>query len=299
MTETTTPSAPARSAGVRRITLDADGTTLSGLLSEPAQLPPRAVVVALHGGGVTSGYFDGQAHPDVSLLTLGAALGFTVLALDRPGYGASAGRHPGGLPLDGQAAAVRAGLTEFAARHATGAGYFLLGHSWGGLLTLTLAADAELAASCVGLEVSGCGRRLAPEPEGDDQDRDLLLMLRNWGPRELYPPGTMFTAQADLAPMPVRELAAVIAWTRRCDDVLARIRIPARVTFAEHEAWWAQSDDDLAALASRLGAAPRVVVDRQPDAGHNVSLGRTARAYHLKVLGFLEECLNERGAGKP
>ncbi len=58
----------------------------------------RATVVALHGGGMSAGYFDGQAHPDLSLLTLGARLGFTVLAVDRPGYGLSAGSCPAGRP---------------------------------------------------------------------------------------------------------------------------------------------------------------------------------------------------------
>jgi len=50
-------SAPphAVSRGVRRITLDAAGVTLSGLLSEPEVQPPRAAVVALHGGGMSAG----------------------------------------------------------------------------------------------------------------------------------------------------------------------------------------------------------------------------------------------------
>jgi hypothetical protein len=41
----------------------------------------------------------------------------------------------------------------------------------------------------------------------------------------------------------------------------------------------------------RLSAAPRIVIDRLPKAGLNISLGRTARAYHLKGLAFAEECL--------
>jgi pimeloyl-ACP methyl ester carboxylesterase len=36
------------------------------------------------------GYFDSQAHPQLPLLTLGASLGYTVLAVDRPGYRYSA-----------------------------------------------------------------------------------------------------------------------------------------------------------------------------------------------------------------
>ena len=59
---------------------------MSARVAEAAE--PRAVVVALHGGAVTSGYFDAPGR--ASLLRAGAALGFTVIALDRPGYGSSA-----------------------------------------------------------------------------------------------------------------------------------------------------------------------------------------------------------------
>lgn len=116
------------SPGVRPVTVDAGGISLSGLLSEPTQEAPRAVIVALHGGGMNAGYFDGQAHPDASLLTLGARLGYTVLALDRPGYGASAARLPAGQRLTVQAAVVRCAVQAFTARHEPGAGTFLLRH---------------------------------------------------------------------------------------------------------------------------------------------------------------------------
>jgi hypothetical protein len=48
-----------------------------------------------------------------------------------------------------------------------------------------------------------------------------------------------------------------------------------------------------------------VSVERQPAAGHNISLGRAARAYHLRALAFLEDCLAARerplapGAAEP
>ena len=47
---------------------------------------PRAVLVAIHGGATTSGYFDCPGRPDLSLLRTAAAQGFTAIALDRPGY---------------------------------------------------------------------------------------------------------------------------------------------------------------------------------------------------------------------
>ena len=65
-----------------------DGVPMSALIAESAE--PKAVIVAIHGGGTTSVYFDCPGHPSYSLLRSGAAAEFTVVALDRPGYGSSA-----------------------------------------------------------------------------------------------------------------------------------------------------------------------------------------------------------------
>lgn len=65
-----------------------DGVPMSALVAEAPD--PRAVIVAIHGGGTTAIYFDCPGHPSFSLLRSGAAAGFTMVALDRPGYGSSA-----------------------------------------------------------------------------------------------------------------------------------------------------------------------------------------------------------------
>ncbi|GGY24609.1 alpha/beta fold hydrolase [Streptomyces djakartensis] len=281
------------SPGVRPVTLDADGVALSGLLSEPAQGPPRAVIVALHGGGMNAGYFDGQAHPDVSLLTLGARLGYTVLALDRPGYGASAAGLPGGQRLGPQATTVRAAIAAFTAAHAPGTGTLLLGHSFGAKVAFAVAADWD-APALLGVDVSGCGRRLAVTAGRLRPGRGEGLRRLNWGPLSLYPSDTFRMSRTVVAPMPAREFSTVAGWLRLSGAILPRVRVPVRLTFAQHEAWWGREDDDLADLTGQLSAAPRVVVDHLPHAGHNISLGWAARAYHLKALAFAEECLTAR-----
>ena len=57
---------------------------LSALESKPEGVP-RATVIALHGGGYSAAYWDSPLDPEASLLTLGADLGYHVIALDRPG----------------------------------------------------------------------------------------------------------------------------------------------------------------------------------------------------------------------
>jgi hypothetical protein len=70
--------------------------------------------------------------------------------------------------------------------------------------------------------------------------------------------------------------------------------VPVRLTFAEHESWWRHDRAALTELSAAFRAAPRVSVEQQPDAGHNISLGWAARSYHLRALAFLEECLGPR-----
>ncbi|MGW0845335.1 alpha/beta hydrolase [Streptomyces sp. NPDC002787] len=280
--------------GVRRIILDAAGVRLSALLSEPAGGPARAVVVAVHGGGMNAGYFDCRAHPQQSLLTLGADLGYTVLAVDRPGYRHSAARLPQGQNLAEQAVALCAALRDFTSRHATGAGLFLLAHSYGGKVALTAAADPGLP-HLLGVDVSGCGHRYAVEPDELPTAHDDGGRLRRcWGPLRLYPPGTFAASGPIVEPAPARERAELARWPLVFRATASRVRVPVRLTFAEHEEWWRHDDQALAELAAHFTAAPRVSVDRQPEAGHNISLGWAARSYHLRALAFLEDCLTAR-----
>ncbi|MEU3554304.1 alpha/beta hydrolase [Streptomyces fragilis] len=277
---------PVPSSPARRVLLDAGGVELSGLLAVPRGRP-RATVVALHGGGMSAGYFDGPAHPDLSLLRLGAELGYTVLAVDRPGYGHSAAALPEGQSLAEQATTLNHLLRDFAAHHDIGAGYFLLAHSYGGKLALTAAAAAD-PSRLLGLDISGCGHRYATPPRrssarGGD-------WKRNWGPLSLYPPGTFRASTELVRPMPAREWTEAARWPEVFPTVAAGVRVPVRFTFAEHEYWWRHDDEAVADLVAHLAPA-HTVVDRAARAGHNISLGWAARAYHLKALAFLESCL--------
>ncbi|MGW7821410.1 alpha/beta hydrolase [Streptomyces puniciscabiei] len=280
-------------APVRQVTVHADGVQLSGLLCEPASRAPRAMVVALHGAGMRAGYFHGRAHPSLSLLTLGAALGFSVLALDRPGYGLSSTRFPDGRSLSEQSAILHAALGDMRARYATGAGVFLLAHSFGGKLALTHAAESS-AGHLLGVDISGCGHRYAPGSDKvlGSRDRRVAWQL-HWGPLRLYPAGTHTTSRTLVAPMPPHETAEALSWPSVFRGLAPRIRVPVRLTFAEHERWWRHDDQALEEIRGALSGAP-VQVDRQPDAGHNISLGWAARPYHLRALEGFAAHLGQR-----
>ncbi|WP_457540073.1 alpha/beta hydrolase [Streptomyces filamentosus] len=290
-------SPPPEAPEVRAVTLDAGGVPVSGLLAEPLRTPPRAVVVAVHGGGMRAGYFDSRARPGLSLLTLGAELGFTVLSLDRPGYGVSAPHFPEGLPLADQARTLYAALDDFARTHPLGAGFFLVAHSNGGKLALSAAAQ-ERGDSLLGLDVSGLGTRLAVTPDQLPGAGAPGAWRRHWGALRLYPPDAFRLGRELVAPVPAVEAREAPLWPEAYPALAARVRVPVRFTFAEQEQWWRFDPGAVAALTAPL-AAPKVRVDQLQDAGHNISLGWAARTYHLQAFGFLEECLLARDAAIP
>ena len=277
---------------------------LSGLLAEP-ETPPRALVLALHGGGMTAAYFHGRAHPDLSLLRLGHRLGFTVLALDRPGYGRSGPSLPRGQLLSEQAGTVYGALDEFAARHATGAGVFVVGHSYGLKLGLFLAARSR-GKELLGVDGSGAAYRYQPALHPAAAQAELgadgsvaAYASRSprelfWGSESLYPPGTFTPGMRPIAPVPELETYESALWPELLPGVAAEVRVPFQFSVAEHEQWWQVTGADLAEYQALFTAAPHLVVREQPAAGHNISLGWAARSYHLNALAFAEQCLLRR-----
>lgn len=268
-----------------------DGVPMSALVAEASQ--PRAVVLALHGGGTTAAYFDCPGHPSLSLLRLGAALGFTVIALDRPGYGSSA-PYPEALAEPGQRVRLAYGAVErIVGEGSRGAGLFLFAHSNGCELALRMAADNN---ELLGIEIAGTGRHYQPAARevlksASTTHRPPGLRELLWHPAELYPADVVggITNAASGAPY---EAAMVTDWPRHDFPALAaRVRVPVQFSVAEHEKVWQSDAAALAEIAAMFGAAPQFRINEQRDAGHNLSLGHTAADYHQKVFAFVEECV--------
>jgi pimeloyl-ACP methyl ester carboxylesterase len=263
--------------------------TLSGLLAEP-EGEPRALIVALHGHGMTARYFAGPADSDLSLLELGAQLGFTVWAPDRVGYGASKGADPALVKMFPQAALLNDAIDRFGESHPIGAGCLLLGHSFGLKLALAMAASPGRL-PLLGVEGSGTGLMYTFEPGRSLPEKQPGDVNASWGPRHLYPPSTFASGvlpAARLATVPIDEAAE---WAQHFRGFAGRVRVPVRITLGEHERLWIVSEEHFEALRALLVSSPRVETDVQPGAGHNISLSRAGRAYHMKALAFAEECI--------
>ncbi|MEV0580219.1 alpha/beta fold hydrolase [Streptomyces sp. NPDC050392] len=283
---------PGLATTVRRQVVDVHGVPSSALVAEVPR--PHAVIVALHGGATTSAYYDHPGHPRLSLLRTARAAGFTVLALDRPGYGASAGhedhmRHPEGR-TEFAYAAVEAHLHG----RDRGLGTFVWAHSAGSELAIRMAGDPR-GAELLGVELAGMGRVHHPraldameEWRRDPTRTRPSLRHALWNPPEAYPPdvhGGRRIGSASPAYEGHRE-----GWQEEFLLLSGRVPVPVHITLAEHEQVWANGPEGLADLASMFTSAPRVVLHEQAGAGHNTSIGRTGMAYHLHVLAFVEEC---------
>jgi pimeloyl-ACP methyl ester carboxylesterase len=269
---------------------------MSGLIAEVGE--PRAVVVALHGGGTTSLYFDCPGHPSLSLLRLGTALGFTVIALDRPGYGAS-GPYPEAMVQPEQRVDLGyAAIDRILGERPRGAGLFVMAHSGGCELALRMAAD-ERGDQLLGVELAGTGRHYHPASREvlktatrDHRPAGLRELL--WHPTQLYPPDVL-SGITNSSTAPAYEETVVTSWARQDFPALAaRVHVPVQFSVAEHERVWQSDSAALAEIAAMFSASPRFTLNEQVGAGHNLSLGYTAAAYHLKVFSFVEECVVAR-----
>jgi alpha-beta hydrolase superfamily lysophospholipase len=271
-----------------------DAVPMSALVAEVPE--PRAVIVAIHGGATTGAYFDCPGHPRLSLLRKAASLGYTAIALDRPGYGSSA-MYQDEMTMPERRVELAFGAVEkIAVPSGRGAGLFLFAHSLGCELALRMAVD-ERGIDLLGIELAGTGLNyhadatpvlsqatMTHRPAGL---RDLL-----WQPTALYPAEVLTGALS--APGARYESEVTANWPRRDFPATAgRVRVPVEFSAADHESVWASSPAELADIAALFTAAPRVVLNGVADSGHNLSVGLNADAYHQHVLSFIEECVLE------
>ncbi|MGB8389175.1 alpha/beta hydrolase [Mycobacterium sp.] len=276
-----------------------DGVPMSALVAEAEH--PKAVVLAIHGGGTTAVYFDCPGNPSLSLLRAGAAAGFTVVALDRPGYGSS-GPYPEAMARPEQRVNLAYGAVDrILGQRPRGAGLFVMGHSGGCELTLRMCAD-ERGADLLGIELAGTGRHYHPAAReilktATRERRPAGLYELLWDPERLYPPEVL--GGATVSPTaPAYEDQMVSNWARHDFPALApTVRVPVQFSIAEYEKVYQTDASAMAEIAALFSGSPRFTVHRQPEAGHNLSLSHSSAAYHAQVLLFAEECVATRTPG--
>ena len=286
---------------VREVVIDTGEIALSGLVAGPAG-PAKGLILALHGGSYSAGYWNYRGARGESLMALGADLGFHVLALDRPGYGSSHDFAPARLGLDAQVGFLFDAIDAWGRANGFAGPVFVIGHSIGGILTLLMAAHAR-STGLAGIDVLGVPFRFPSTEAGDEVNSWSTTgthvpppdtEARKWllfGPEGTYDPEAFAYDSTLPRPMPVAEYVDALkmpgAWAR----VLPAIRIPVQFTLAEFEVMQATGRDTLAEVEALLTGSSNVRVALQTGSGHNASTHHIARAYHLRALAFFEECL--------
>lgn len=267
-----------------------DGIPMSALVTQADD--PRAVIVAVHGGATTAAYFDCPGHPRLSLLRTAAAHGFTTIAMDRPGYGASAVYADEFHDSARRLASAHGVVDKILGDGERGAGVFLLGHSAGCELALRMATARP---DVIGVEIAGTGLRYSPTAKAIVGQATLTSRpagLRDllWQPTELYPPEVLTGALS--APGVAYEAKVTKYWTRQdFTEIASHVRVPVQFSVAEHESVWESTPEAVATIAGLFTSSPRVVVNEVQDSGHNVSVALSADVYHRTVLSFIEQCI--------
>ncbi|WP_431875712.1 alpha/beta hydrolase [Amycolatopsis sacchari] len=254
------------------------------------------LVVALHGGGYHSGYFDVPGH---SLLDLGTAAGFAVFALDRPGYGGSDPLR-GEASFAGSAEVLDAAIDTLWTEHARGRpGVVLIAHSIGSAIAVHLAARHPRW-PLLGISLHGIGDRSpahivdawhaipagAPVELPAEQRRALL-----YGPAGTVDAGVVEAAKASVEPLPLAEMLEIVGeWPEDVAGLAAAVTVPVQYTLAEYDGLWVVDENRVETFAGYFTSAPWVDARLQAGAGHNLDHHRLSRALHLRQLAFACEC---------
>jgi pimeloyl-ACP methyl ester carboxylesterase len=274
------------------VLVQAGPVVLSALEQRPPARP-RGTLLALHGGALPARYFDAPTDPGASLLTLGAQLGWRVLAVDRPGYGRSQELVTKGVSADLQAGWFAELIDQLAGP------VVLVCHSLGALIGLRVAT--LVGSRIAGIAVAGVPARYTAEQGGDlrglDCSGDVIgsapasyAGLPAFGPRGTYDPAVLTAVRSMLSPVPTAEFLAARDAPEQMATVTAGVTVPVLWTFASHEGTHSPESVVEPLLDGWFAASPHVERHHQADSGHNVSLHHIARAYHLRVLSFAEQC---------
>jgi pimeloyl-ACP methyl ester carboxylesterase len=271
---------------------------LSGRFLPATNGDPRALLVAIHGGTYTSKYFD---TPSSSLFEFCASSGYSILALDRPGYGAATSVPVDQLSFDGQVPVLQRALEVI--WHTYGqqsAGMFLIGHSIGGMISLLLAAENPHE-RLLGMNMTGAGglyneqTKAAFASLASDEPRVMMdiaiKVMAMYGPAWSYPEEQAHYDPERDVPTAAIELAEAQTWGARLPGVAAKVRVPVQFMVPEYDHIWRGDAEALGHVAGIFTAAPFVDMGIQRLAGHSVELHTLARAFYMKIFAFVEECI--------
>jgi pimeloyl-ACP methyl ester carboxylesterase len=255
------------------------------------------LVIALPGGTYTSVYFD---VPGYSLLDRAAALGISVLALDRPGYAGSTALPPAESTIERNAERLDEAIGKIWNDAGSSArGIFLIGHSIGGAITVEIASRRP-AWPLLGIAVSGAGLATTAADGARYSGLPPIPMIElppAIKDRMMFGPPWTFAADAPErshvadAPVPRAELIDIThSWSERVRGLAAKVNVPVHYRQAQFDPLWTLGNDQIEGFAAAFSAAPFVDARSFDGAGHCIDFHRLGLAFQLEQLEFALRC---------
>jgi pimeloyl-ACP methyl ester carboxylesterase len=258
------------------------------------------LLVCIHGGSYTAGYFD---VPGYSLLDVAVRSGFSIAALNRPGY---AGSDPvdGAEPFTAQAAVLHDAIARLwerqtSQRSTQSPGVVVIAHSIGAAIAVHLASQ-RTTWPLLGLALHGIGDvppQAGVASRGREASETAVIytpeMRRRlmYGPAGTYDPAVLDAADFATAPMPLAEALEVRGrWLPDARTFAARVPVPVHYVLAEYDALWEVSAERLAIFAGYFRAAPSVEAAVFTGSGHNIDHHLLGALLHHQQIAFALRC---------
>lgn len=292
-----------------------NGATVSGRHHFPSRdsksFHLQPLVVCIPGGSYDSRYFDVQGPQ--SIFNLSCCLNIPVIAIDRPGYGASTLiPNVETAPTYAQEQGIFMNLTVLPALwqtfgdRAAASAIVLLSHSIGAMIA-TIATGSYTGLESyplAGLITSGIGAELVEGPRQGminllDEGAELIqfeaepkdaIMLQH--PRmNLAPPEMRQFTEPLNQPVPHGELHDInITWLDYWKEYSTKVKVPLLYGLGEFDSLWTCSPGTLDAYKNAFPHSPKVTCEMIPMAPHCMELSFQSRAWYMKCFAFAMEC---------
>ncbi|SER82248.1 alpha/beta hydrolase [Psychrobacillus sp. OK032] len=283
---------------IEAIKLGSGDEMITGLYAPSADLQPKALIVAIHGGSFSSKYYYLESTATNSLLKLGSDMGYSVIAIDRPGYRAVGEK---GLAFDTQLPILQKVISRAYEKYGEdSAGVFLVGHSIGAMISILLAAEKKVV-PLLGMDVSGAGlafHSVAKEvikksiSHGRLNIDPKVKLSLHWGPDWTFSQDVLKECLDTFhTKSPEIEAVDALSWEKRVLIEGPRVTVPVQFTIGEYDGIWDGNTRVMERVHGIFSSSPFVAVNLQRFTAHNIHLQKVNRAFNLRTLAFLDECI--------
>jgi len=257
--------------------------------------PP--LIVAIHGGGFTSAYFDCGEY---SLLDRASAAGCPSIGIDRPGYGSSTALPEGDRAIPRNAELLQKVIAKiWDERDYDASGIVLVGHSIGSTTSLYISSQATdwpllgvafsglLLSPPTGIPPFWTFRR--PDEWVHRPSKERLGLM--FGPPGTYAPGAPELCDSVSRPVWWREIVECYdPWEHEFPDICSKIRVPIHYRQGALDPIWANGQEQIDRFARAFTSSPSVDAKLVPNSGHCIDFHLAGKTFQEEQIAFAINC---------